>query len=121
MNYYQPRQLRGPDGEALPLWHYTCQNGSRIWPVGACAVGCPGHPTAEEAVAHYRTSLLDEARYDGRMSNQQRRCRVCDTFTDGFAETGPGNSLLYVLCPEHLNRDGLDRVLVAPERMSASW
>jgi hypothetical protein len=120
MNYYQARELRTADGKPAGLWHFTCQNDNRIWPVGYCAQGCVGHDTPEGAQEHYRQYLLDTARYDGRMSGQQRACRVCGAWTQRFAETEAGTSL-YVLCDEHCNRESLETLVKAPEWITSSW
>ncbi len=57
MNYYGPREITRDD-KPTGLFHYTCRNDGRIWPIGPCADGCPGHKTAEEACEHYREFLL---------------------------------------------------------------
>jgi hypothetical protein len=116
MNYYQASQ-RIKDG----IWHYTAMNDHRIWPVGYCADGCLGHATKEEAEDHYQQWRLDTAHYDGRMSNQQRRCEVCQAWTDGYASIEPGFATLYILCDDHRNRDELAKLLPSPEMIAASW
>lgn len=120
MNYYQAREIKTPDGNPAGLWHFTCQNDSRIWPVGYCAVGCPGHDTPEGAQEHYRQYLLDTARYDGVMAQQMRPCQVCGEWTQGFATTEAGTSM-YVLCDTHRNRDALDVLVKAPTWITSSW
>lgn len=69
------------------------------------------HETAEAACACYREFLLDnEARFSLREdANQQLRCAVCKAWTTGVAYVGAYR--LYVLCPEHLNRAGLEQVV----------
>lgn len=118
MNYYEARQIKTPDGQPSGLWHYTQMNDGRIWPTGYCAEGCPGHPTPEEAQEHQRQYLLDHARYDRRMSNQMRRCRACDAYTDRYVEV---NGEPYVLCDAHHNRESLDTLVKCPERSMSSW
>ena len=69
---------------------------------------CPGHPTSEEAIAHYREYLLDNARYDGRMQeNEMRKCEICGTWTQGVATVGDYS---HDLCDGHRNRAGLEQV-----------
>ena len=46
------------DGKPTGKYHYTCRNDNRIWPVGLCAEGCPGHATPEEASEHWRAYLI---------------------------------------------------------------
>ncbi len=120
MNYYEARELKGADGNPAGLWHFTCQNDNRIWPVGYCAQDCPGHPTREEAQEHYRQYLLDNARYHVRMSNQQRPCRICSVWTQELVELELGTSR-YVLCEAHQNRESLDILVKAPTWISSSW
>lgn len=48
MNYYQPREKTDGNGNGTGLWHYTCKNDGRIWPVGYCSPwetcpDCKGH------------------------------------------------------------------------------
>lgn len=74
---------------------------------------CPGHDTPEAAAEHYRQYLLDNVTYDGRMSNQQQKCRVCGAWTSGLAQV-PFASRLWVLCDEHRTRESVDRLLEAP-------
>lgn len=108
MNYYQPRELL-KDGKPTGLWHYTCRNDDRVWPVGYCAQDCPGHATPEEAREHYRQYLLDNARYDGYLRDEQRKCEICGAWTQRYAE-GP-HIFMHVLCDEHCNREGLSQVI----------
>lgn len=121
MNYYQPRQLRGPDGQALPLWHYTCQNGARIWPVGACAISCPGHATADEAREHYRAWLIANADMDGMQVEPWGPCLVCQKRTPHVVALGPGRMDLYALCDEHRTREHLATVVELPGDTVSSW
>ncbi len=36
MNHYAARELQ-QEGRPTGLWHYTCENNGRIWPVGHCS------------------------------------------------------------------------------------
>lgn len=129
MNYYGPRQI-DPAATERPdagRWRYTCRTGDRVFPIGLCAQGCPGHDTRDEARAHYGEYLLDTTTYDGQVADQQLRCAaptlaesgiatadvadVCGAWTDRFAATGPGRMLSWMLCDEHRNADVV-RVLI---------
>lgn len=104
MNYYGPREQADANGVGTGLWLYTRFN-RRLGtaPVGYCADGCPGHPTAREACDHYKQYLLDHSlRLDGEMQQQQQRCRVCQTYTDRYAEI---NHHVIVLCDQHRTRE----------------
>jgi hypothetical protein len=120
VNYYQAQEL-AKDGKPSGIWHYTCQNDRRIWPVGYCADGCAGHATAEEAQEHYRQWQLDTAKYDGRIAHQQQRCQVCDAWTQGYASIEPGMTHMFILCDEHRNRDELAKLVESPGWMTSSW
>lgn len=67
-----------------------------------------GHATAEEACACYRDFMLDQRLHlDGRMQDQQLRCRECGTFTDRAARIGSHE--LIPLCDEHRTREVVER------------
>lgn len=69
MNYYQARELRDGDGKGIGLWHYTCMNDGRIWPVGNCS------PWVE--CDHCKASGLEPAMSDAPY-NELPKCRVCN-------------------------------------------
>ncbi|HEY3363928.1 MAG TPA: hypothetical protein VGK74_02595 [Symbiobacteriaceae bacterium] len=72
---------------------------------------CPGHATSAEAEEHFRQYQLDHARFDGQMrANEQRKCEVCGTWTQGVAIVGDDS---HDLCDAHRNREGLDRAMKA--------
>lgn len=83
------------------------------------AIPCPGHDTPEGAAEHYRQYLLDNVTYDGRMSNQQQKCRVCGAWTSGLAQV-PFAYLGWVLCDKHRNRESVGRLLKAPSSVISS-
>ena len=116
MNYYQARQRKN-DG----LWHYTVMNDHQIWAVGYCAQGCTGHQTQQAAQAHFREWVLDNATFDGTLSNQQRKCEVCEAWTDRIAQSGIGMTDIHVLCDVHRTRDWLATVLPEQDVIISSW
>lgn len=117
MNYYQPRELKDKDGNPSGIWHYTCMNDGRIWAVGYCAQGCPGHDTKDGAYEHQRQYELDNARYNGKLGNEhhreERKCEICGEWTDGYASVGMGGMERYILCDQHRNRESLDTLVEA--------
>lgn len=121
MNYYEAREIADSDGVPTGLWHYTCRNDDRIWPVGYCSEGCPGHDSPEGAAEHYTEWLLDHIlRLDGQLSDQQLRCRVCDAWTDRFAEIDLLQT--WPLCDEHRTREHVAKLLGGPVgSIVASW
>ena len=106
-DYHAPRRWPS-DGDDGERWVYSCRAQGRQWPLGYCSARCR-HQTPDEAVAHYRQYLLDTARYDGHWRGVAYRCELCDTWTDRFAQLE--SFALHRLCPAHLNREGLARVL----------
>lgn len=86
-----------------------CGNKGRV----AVENACPGHATADEAIAHQREYELDHAKFKPVPLDEFRRdpCKVCGAATSSFAEAGPGMKRSYPLCDAHLNREGLDQVL----------
>mgnify|MGYP001563722148 CR=1 FL=1 len=79
---------------------------------GGKAFECPGHPSANEACAHYRAYLLDTAVY-GSKWDKPTECQFpgCGGFTNNSADVGPGRMQIFMLCQIHCNRAGLERVL----------
>lgn len=108
MNYEQPREIRGSDGKGTGKYHWTCQNGDRIWPVGYCAEGCPGHHSPEDAAEHYRQWVIDQG-FDVSTSDSQRhKCAECGEWTwDQLHLKGSGNVLF--LCENHRDREIIDK------------
>jgi len=119
MNYYDAREMRDTKGDPGGLWHYTAENDERIFPVGYCAQGCPGHATPEEAREHYRLYLLDNARYDGALTNEKRKCEMCSEWTQDYAYI-PLSMEIHILCDEHRNRETLDTVMHRVARIVSS-
>jgi len=37
MNYYKARELMDENGKGTGLWHYTCMNDNKVWPIGNCS------------------------------------------------------------------------------------
>ncbi len=106
-DYHAPRAwTRAVDGRWL--WVFSCRAHGRLWPIGHCSARCR-HWTPAEATAHYREYLLDTASYDGYWQGVAYRCELCDAWTQRFAQLASFE--LHRLCPAHLNRAGLQRVL----------
>jgi hypothetical protein len=70
---------------------------------------CPGHDTEMEACEHYRQYLLDKARYDQVSKDIQKKCDICQAWTQRAAYI-PSEMVEHFLCDEHCNREGLDKV-----------
>lgn len=79
--WYQPRRIK--DGPNAGKWHYTVGNsdGDRIYPVGACALDCPGHDTALGAMRHHAEGLAAGEIHERDDEDAQKRCVVCNAWT----------------------------------------
>lgn len=118
MNYYTAKELQRADGEHSGLFHYTCTNDGRTYPVGYCSGNCEGHPTADEAREHYKKYLLDQAKYDAKLSDMQRPCEVCGEWTQLCAEIA-FEMELHPLCDAHRNREELSKLVVVGDAWSS--
>ena len=135
MNYYEAKQRT--DGR----WDYTRNNHG----VGYCREYCEidlgvvhiseseqeeyratadkhhtdGHETEEEARECYREYLLDHRlMLNRKMENEQRKCQVCEEWTQGFAEI---DQRLFTLCDQHNNREAVETLFEAPHIAWSSW
>jgi hypothetical protein len=68
-----------------------------------------GHTTREEAEACYREYEFDQELRFGERRGEQRKCAICDQWTQGFAELGQFRH--FTLCPEHANRQGVEQAI----------
>lgn len=72
-----------------------------------------GHATEDEAIECYRQYLLDNSlRLQGPPPNPStlHKCKVCDTFTAGYAQVGEWGSI-WPLCDDHRNRETVETKL----------
>lgn len=100
MNYYQPRQVIGEDGEPGG-WRYTCRNDNRIWAVGDCAHHDP-HATKEEAYECYTAYLLaNEVRLDSYEEGVKRKCVAPDGCEEWTEHRAMLDCHIWPLCDSH--------------------
>ena len=139
MNYYEPKKRKEDD-----RWDYTRNNR----PTGYCKefkefeaefvedykiseeeidkhnqfaykYHTHGHDSKEEACDCYKEYQIDhELRLGCKMSGQQMQCKVCEEWTQMFAEIG---CKMYVLCEDHNNREEVEKFYRAPEFSMSSW
>lgn len=76
-----------------------------------------GHETEEEACECYQEYLLDHSLRFGKMSDQQLKCKVCDEWTQEFADI---DCHMIVLCPKHQGRETVKQLFKVGESWS-SW
>ncbi len=68
-----------------------------------------GHATREEARACYREYEFDQELRFTEMRDEQRKCAICDQWTQGYAELGQFHR--FFLCGDHSNRQGVEQAL----------
>ena len=112
MNYYAPRQK-----QIDKLWHYTCMNDGQIWPVGYCADSCSGHVTEKEAREHYKRYLLEKRIEFSKHENQQRRCKECNVYTEGYVSIDGWPK--FDLCEQHQTKEIVEKFLTVGTSMSS--
>ncbi len=77
-----------------------------------------GHATEQEARECYRQYLLDKKLVlDRKLIDLQRKCAVCETWTQGCAEVGLH---LFVLCDDHRTRGQVEKLMPLPGPVTSS-
>ena len=97
MEVYGPRELAN-DGKKTGLWHYCYANSEGTRPIGYCAQDCPGHATPEEAELHQRQYVLDHEVRHYEDCDAQKRCLVCEQWTQHRVDVGRVFTTRLVLC-----------------------
>lgn len=118
MNYYAPREMAGTDGQSTGKWHYTVGNDDRVYPVGNCARGCPGHDSPADAREHQRQYDLAHARFTTTLG-AYNPCEVCGALTNRAATWGIGGMSLVRLCDEHRSPKYLESFVSVGDVMSS--
>jgi len=125
MNYYAARQVDPKaDRPDAGKWRYTSMRDGSIWPVGACAEGCVGHDTAEQAYEHQRQWLLSQLRVGEAARSVSRyapgKCCCCDAVATHEAYiAGEPVGYTFRVCDEHNNRESLEPLIDVGESMSS--
>lgn len=90
------------DGADAGLWYAVVVEPKGIARrTGYCAIGCAGHGSAEEALAHHLQYQLDrETDFWLERRDAPRACEICGEETTLRARLGRGAGL-YVLCTRH--------------------
>ena len=76
-----------------------------------------GHQTQEEACECFKEYLLDHRLRFGKMTGQQRECKICKEWTQIYAEL---DCSLISLCDKHANREFVAQIYNAPTEMWTS-
>ncbi len=119
MNYDGPRQIER-DGKPTGIWHYTRMRDKAVWPIGYCRENCDGHPSADEACAHYKKYLMDQAEFRGPKTEEwpKHKCAVKDCNNEAKHQIIiPGRMHDFETCEGHCNKEALETLLVVGE----SW
>lgn len=114
MNYYGPREIADENGTGIGKWRYTVRNDDRVYAVGYCADGCPGHDTPEEAREHYRQYTLDHA-HEAEF-RPPSECLICGAWTPKGFDV---DHHTYALCDEHRTREHLDPLVKPGDAISS--
>jgi hypothetical protein len=110
----RPRELER-EGKPLGLFHMTVSSDEEDWcyAIGPCASKCPGHPTPEEARAHYQEGKLTLLKLDGFDSETQKKCIVCGEWTQTAAYVDDDMFEYWPLCTTHLTLEEATRILLS--------
>ena len=136
MNTYEPKQRIGDK-----KWDYTRNN----YPTGYCAEyreidtevipvsesqlaewretshkhHTEGHETEAEACECYKQYILDHhLRLNLKMSDEQRKCEVCQAWTQSYADA---QMRIFTLCDKHNNRETVESLYPPPSTSWSSW
>ena len=140
MNYYEARQRQNDK-----RWDFTKMNDGQVMAVGYCRKWsewpnefkekhkksweeyearkdehhADGHETREEAGECYKRYLLDTSLMFNEMTDQQRKCVVCEAWTSWYADVNHG--AIYNLCDKHRNREEVEKLFAAPYQITSSY
>jgi hypothetical protein len=139
MNYLKARQR-----QTDKRWCYTNMNDGEVYAVGYCHAfhelddslpvteaekekhranahkyHTSGHATEDEACECYKRYLLDNRlRLNRTMNDCQKKCQICDTWTDHYATIG--TTQFFILCPEHNTIEIVASLFAAPQEVWSS-
>jgi hypothetical protein len=91
-------------------WYAVVIERQAVRRAGYCAIGCSGHPSSDEALAHYLQYQLDRQTDLWLERRSAQDCEVCGDPTTMRARLGR-NTKLFVLCQEHQSTHSLQTVL----------
>jgi hypothetical protein len=91
-------------------WYAVMINGQAVRRAGYCAVGCPGHESSGEALAHHLQYQLDRETDLWLVRQVAQPCEFCGEPTTLRARLGR-NTKLFVLCRQHQSTHSLQKVV----------
>ena len=108
---YQPLEIIR-DGKPSGLYHMVCtyDEDDETYAAGPCARGCPGHTSKAEAVRHWREGNLESALLCLTYEDHQKRCIICDEWTQLFANIRGDTYAEFTLCAAHNTIDNLRKL-----------
>ena len=98
------------DGVDAGRWYAVVVERQGVRRTGYCALGCPGHDTSEDALAHHLQYQLDrETDLWLERRDSPRDCEICGERTTLRARLGR-DTRPFVLCREHQSTSSLQRL-----------
>jgi hypothetical protein len=80
--------------------------------IGYCALGCPGHDSSAEALAHHLEYQLDrETDLWLERRSAPRVCEICGELTTLRARLGRDTPQLFILCRQHQSTTSLQKLV----------
>ncbi|MGH8132175.1 MAG: hypothetical protein ACRETP_02925 [Steroidobacteraceae bacterium] len=98
------------DGADAGKWYAVVIERQAVRRTGYCALGCPGHDSSDQALAHHLQYQLDRESdlwLDRR--SPPRDCEICGEPTTLRARLGR-DTKLFVLCREHQSTHSLQKL-----------
>jgi hypothetical protein len=90
-------------------WYAVEISGQAVRRAGYCAVGCSGHESSDEALAHHLQYQLDRETDLWLQRRVAQDCEICGDPTILRARLGR-NTKLFVLCRQHQSTHSLQKV-----------
>ena len=91
-------------------WYAVVVERQSVRRAGYCALGCPGHESSEEALAHHLQYQLDRQTDLWLERRGAQDCEVCGDPSNLRARLGR-NTKLFVLCQQHQSTHSLQKVV----------
>jgi hypothetical protein len=91
-------------------WYAVVIDRQAVRRAGYCALGCSGHESSDEALAHHLQYQLDRETDLWLERRVPQDCEICANPTTLRARLGP-NSKLFVLCRQHQSTHSLQKLV----------
>jgi hypothetical protein len=98
------------DGADAGKWYAVVIDGQAVRRAGYCAVGCSGHESSDEALAHHLQYQLDRETELWLERHVPRDCEICGDPTTLRARLGR-DTRVFVLCRQHQSTHSLQKIV----------